>query len=60
MDTKVINVFSGGYDICATSYSAEKRHAKVSTNDKEERPHKNTSITSEKEINFDETDGMDV
>ena len=47
-------------DICGTSYSSEKRHAKVSKAEKEERPQKNMTITNEKDITFDETDRTDL
>ena len=53
---KVVNVISGGSDICGTSYSAAKRDTKVSKAEKDERPRKNTPITSKKEITCDEQD----
>lgn len=53
-DAKVINVINGGSKICGTSYSIAKTHAKISKVEKEERTEKNTSITSKKEITFDE------
>lgn len=59
-DAKVINVISGGSDICGPSYSAAKRHAKVLKSEKEERQQKITSITNEKEITFVETDRTNV
>ncbi|XP_023757545.1 uncharacterized protein LOC111906037 [Lactuca sativa] len=59
-EAKVINVIFGGSDICSTSYSAAKRHTKVSKTKKEKGPQKNTSITNEKVITFDEADREDI
>ncbi|XP_023758741.1 uncharacterized protein LOC111907173 [Lactuca sativa] len=53
-------MISGVSDICGTSYSAEKGHAKVSKMENEKGPQKNTMITNQKEIMFDETDMLDV
>ncbi|XP_023763507.1 uncharacterized protein LOC111911971 [Lactuca sativa] len=55
-NAKIISVISGGSNICGTSYSQAKRHARVSKIEKEDRPRKNTMVSSEKEITFDETD----
>ena len=46
----------GGSDICGTSYSAAKRHAKESKAGKEARPIRNTKVLPEREITFDEDD----
>ena len=55
-DAKIIDDISGGSKICGASYSQAKRHAKVSKIEKKDRPQKNTMVSSEKEITFDETD----
>ncbi|XP_023767595.3 uncharacterized protein LOC111916202 [Lactuca sativa] len=59
-DAKIIIVISGGSNIFVTSYSQGKRHAKVFKTEKENTPRKNTMISSEKEITFDETDMEEI
>lgn len=47
VDANVINVISGGSDICRTSYFVAKKHVSVSKTEKEEKSRKNTSVTNE-------------
>ena len=49
-DAGIINFISGGSDICGTSYSAAKRHARETKSDKGERPMKTTILTTSKVI----------
>ena len=53
-------MISVGFEIYGTSYSTTKRYAKVSITEKEKGPWKNTSISKEKEITFDEAARQDV
>ncbi|KAI3744710.1 hypothetical protein L1987_57801 [Smallanthus sonchifolius] len=59
-DAKVINFISGGSDICGTSYSATKRHAKEAKTEKEDRPTRTSTVTDQKVISFDEEDRDNV
>ena len=56
MPIKLINFIIGGSNICGTSYSAVKRHARSSKIEKEDRPIKNALLNDKKEISFDEND----
>ncbi|XP_023749791.1 uncharacterized protein LOC111898097 [Lactuca sativa] len=55
-NAKIINVISGGSNICGTSYFQAKRQNKVSKTEKENRSRKNTLVSKKKEITLDETD----
>ncbi|KAK1441334.1 hypothetical protein QVD17_07181 [Tagetes erecta] len=55
-NAKTISFISGGSDICGTSYSSAKRHAKEAKSEYPERPHRNTSFSHTKVITFDEDD----
>ncbi|XP_076930094.1 uncharacterized protein LOC143594736 [Bidens hawaiensis] len=53
-DAKIVNLISGGSDICGTFYSAFKRHAKESKSEKETRPTRTTILVDKKVITFEE------
>ncbi|KAK1413102.1 hypothetical protein QVD17_34866 [Tagetes erecta] len=55
-NAKTISFISGGSDICGTSYSSAKRHAKEAKSEYPERPRRNTSLSHTKVITFDEDD----
>lgn len=59
-DAKIINFISGGSDICGTSYSAAKRYAKESKLNKETRPTKNSTLTADRIVSFEEEDRDDI
>ncbi|XP_023743493.1 uncharacterized protein LOC111891666 [Lactuca sativa] len=59
-NAEIININPGGSNICGTSYSQAKRHAKVYKIEKEDRPRKNTSVSNEKEITFNVTDRDEI
>ncbi|XP_076921002.1 uncharacterized protein LOC143582280 [Bidens hawaiensis] len=55
-DAHVINFKSGGSDICGTSFSSTKRHAKETKLEYREQPVISTTLTNDKKIFFDEED----
>jgi hypothetical protein len=55
-DAQVISFISRGSDICGTSYSTAKRHAKESKLENGERPIRTSTMTDQKTISFDEED----
>ncbi|KAJ0525835.1 putative retrotransposon gag domain, aspartic peptidase domain superfamily [Helianthus annuus] len=59
-NAQVINFISGGSDICGTSFSAAKRHAKESKMDNGERPIRTSSVSEGKMITFDEDDRINI
>ncbi|MFS7922007.1 putative retrotransposon gag domain-containing protein [Helianthus anomalus] len=59
-NAQVINFISGGSDICGTSFSAAKRHAKESKMDNGERPIRTSSVSEGKMITFDEDDRVNI
>jgi hypothetical protein len=59
-NAKVINFISGGSDICGTSYSAAKKHAKECKLENGEKPIRTTTLTNQKTISFEETDRGDI
>ncbi|KAF5764494.1 putative retrotransposon gag domain, aspartic peptidase domain superfamily [Helianthus annuus] len=59
-DAQVINFISGGSDICGTSFSAAKRHAKEAKMDNRERPIRTSSVSEGKVITFDEDDRIHI
>ncbi|XP_076890307.1 uncharacterized protein LOC143541352 [Bidens hawaiensis] len=59
-DAQVINVIFGGSDICGTSYSAAKKHAKESKLENGERPIRTSTTVEQKVISFDEDDRITV
>ncbi|KAJ0734063.1 putative retrotransposon gag domain, aspartic peptidase domain superfamily [Helianthus annuus] len=59
-DAQVINFISGGSDICGTSFSAAKRHAKEAKMDNGERPIRTSSVSEGKAITFDEDDRINI
>ena len=59
-DAQVINFISGGSDVCGTSFSAAKRHAKETEMDNGDRPIRTSSVTKGKIITFDEDDRVDI
>ncbi|KAK9077953.1 hypothetical protein SSX86_002010 [Deinandra increscens subsp. villosa] len=59
-NAKVINFISGGSDICGSSFSSAKRHAREAKMDQGSRPKKNAMLTEDKIIFFDETDNLDI
>ena len=56
----VINMISGGSDICGTSYSAARRQAKVSKSERDVERKSMTSVAEKNEITFDEDDREDI
>ncbi|KAJ0861988.1 putative retrotransposon gag domain, aspartic peptidase domain superfamily [Helianthus annuus] len=59
-NAQVINFISGGSDICGTSFSAAKRHAKEAKMDNGERPIRTSSVSEGKTITFDEDDRINI
>ncbi|XP_021996613.1 uncharacterized protein LOC110893788 [Helianthus annuus] len=59
-DTQIINFISGGSDICGTSFSAAKKHAKETTMENGDRPIRTSILTQDKVISFDEDDNVDI
>ncbi|KAL4553980.1 hypothetical protein LXL04_039903 [Taraxacum kok-saghyz] len=59
-NAQVINMISGGSDICGTSYSAAKRQARASKSEKIHDQRSITVITNKNEISFSEEDRADV
>ncbi|KAM0025726.1 putative retrotransposon gag domain, aspartic peptidase domain superfamily [Helianthus debilis subsp. tardiflorus] len=59
-NAQVINFISGGSDICGTSVSAAKRHAKEAKMDNGERPIRTSSVSEGKIITFDEDDRINI
>ncbi|XP_076884676.1 uncharacterized protein LOC143533941 [Bidens hawaiensis] len=59
-DAQVINVIFGGSDICGTSYSATKKHAKESKLENDERLIRTSTTVEQKVISFDEDDLVTV
>ncbi|KAM0050395.1 putative aspartic peptidase domain superfamily [Helianthus debilis subsp. tardiflorus] len=59
-DAQVINFISGGSNICGTSFSAAKRHAKEAKLDNGERPVRTSSVSEGKVITFDEDYRVDI
>ncbi|KAJ0874581.1 putative retrotransposon gag domain, aspartic peptidase domain superfamily [Helianthus annuus] len=59
-NAQVINFISGGSDICGTSFSAAKRHAKEAKMDNGERPIRTSSVSEGKMITFDEDDRVNI
>ncbi|KAF5802492.1 putative aspartic peptidase domain superfamily [Helianthus annuus] len=59
-NAQVINFISGGSDICGTSFSAAKRHAKEAKMDNGERPIRTSSVSEGKTITFDENDRINI
>ncbi|XP_021990920.1 uncharacterized protein LOC110887651 [Helianthus annuus] len=55
-DAKIINFISGGSDICGTSYSTAKRHAKEAKAERGDKPTGMTMLTNDKVITFDSDD----
>jgi hypothetical protein len=55
-NASIIHFISGGSDICGTSYSTAKRHAKESKSEKGDRPTKRVTLVEGKTISFDEDD----
>ncbi|XP_035845292.1 uncharacterized protein LOC118491545 [Helianthus annuus] len=51
-----MNFISGGSDICGTSYSAAKRHAKETKAERGDKPTRTTTLTTDKVITFDSDD----
>ncbi|XP_035830820.1 uncharacterized protein LOC118480204 [Helianthus annuus] len=47
-DAQIINFISGGSDICGTSFSLAKRHAKETKMDNGDRPIRTSNVTKEK------------
>ncbi|XP_076950759.1 uncharacterized protein LOC143623820 [Bidens hawaiensis] len=60
LDAQFINFISGGSDICGTSYSSAKRHAKETKLENGERPVISTTLTNNKRIFFDEEDKTSI
>ncbi|KAD4585878.1 hypothetical protein E3N88_23479 [Mikania micrantha] len=59
-DAKVINFISGGSDICGTSYSAARKHAKEAKMEYGERPTKTSTLTTETVVSFEEQDRENI
>ena len=59
-NAQVINMISGGSDICGTSYSAAKRQARASKSEKAHDQRSITIVTNKEEISFSEEDRADV
>ncbi|KAD0312828.1 hypothetical protein E3N88_44470 [Mikania micrantha] len=57
---KVINFISGGSDICGTSYSAARKHAKEAKMENGERPTKTSTLTTETVVSFEEQDRENI
>ncbi|XP_022041899.1 uncharacterized protein LOC110944546 [Helianthus annuus] len=55
-DAKIINFISRGSNICGTSYSASKRHAKEAKAERGDEPTRMTTLTTDKVITFDSDD----
>ena len=55
-DAKVVYFISGGSDICGTTYSAAKRHAKESKSERGERPMRTSTLTEATTVSFDDQD----
>ncbi|KAF5773503.1 putative retrotransposon gag domain, aspartic peptidase domain superfamily [Helianthus annuus] len=60
VNAQVINFISGGSDICGTSFSAAKKHAKEAKMDNGERPIRTSSVSEGKIITFDEDDRINI
>jgi len=56
----VINFISGGSDICGTSFSVAKRHAKETKMENGDRPIRTSTLTDQKVISFDEDDRISI
>ncbi|XP_022014513.1 uncharacterized protein LOC110914010 [Helianthus annuus] len=56
LDAKIINFISEGSDICGTSYSTAKRHAKEAKAERGDKPTRMTTLTTDKLITFDSDD----
>ncbi|KAK9073783.1 hypothetical protein SSX86_006377 [Deinandra increscens subsp. villosa] len=59
-DAQIINFISGGSDICGTSYSSAKKHAKESKSEQGDKPVRTSTLTQDKLISFDESDRSHV
>ena len=59
-DAMTINFISEGSDICGTSYSSAKRHARETKAETGARPIRSTSLSLEKVISFDEDDLVSI
>ncbi|XP_076919588.1 uncharacterized protein LOC143580462 [Bidens hawaiensis] len=59
-DAQVINFISCGSDICGTSFSSAKRHAKETKLKYGDRHIISTTLTTDKRIFFDEEDKMSI
>jgi hypothetical protein len=55
-NARVINYISGGSEVCGTSYSSAKRHAKESKLERGDKPYKSSSVLDTQLISFDEED----
>ena len=51
-DAKIINFISGGSDICGTSYSTAKRHARKAKEEIGDKPTRMTMLTDDKVITW--------
>ncbi|KAD7477231.1 hypothetical protein E3N88_00367 [Mikania micrantha] len=56
----MINFISGGSDICGTSCSIARRHAKEARMENGERPTKTSTLTTETLISFEEQDRENI
>ncbi|XP_076953332.1 uncharacterized protein LOC143627378 [Bidens hawaiensis] len=59
-DAQVINVIFEGSDICGTSYSVAKKHAKECNLENHERPIRTSTTIEQKVISFNEDDRVNV
>ncbi|MDV3153310.1 MAG: hypothetical protein Q8755_02945, partial [Candidatus Phytoplasma australasiaticum] len=55
-DASVVYFISGGSDICGTSYSTAKRHAKEAKSENGDRPNRRITVTEGKTISFNDDD----
>ncbi|XP_021991426.1 uncharacterized protein LOC110888195 [Helianthus annuus] len=60
VDAQIINFIFGGSEICGTSFSAAKRHAKETKMENGERHVRTSTFTQQKVISFDEDDRVDI
>ncbi|XP_076949750.1 uncharacterized protein LOC143622513 [Bidens hawaiensis] len=58
--TRIVNVISGGSDICGTSYSAAKRNAKIYKVKKPEGPMKTLTLPKGVDVLFDDEDRNNI